>query len=67
MAESRTIIVHGKQLKCPFCGNDQFFEFSVRLNTIHTTFFSGVLALAAKKGKAYVCSKCGFVQEFMGI
>jgi len=65
MVEAQPVMIDGKQLKCPFCGHDQFFEFDVRLNTLTTTFFSGLWSLLAKRAKAYVCSHCGMKQEFV--
>jgi ribosomal protein S27AE len=65
MADAEKIKIKGKQLKCPFCGNGQFFVFDVKLNTLSTTFFSGVWSLLAKKAKAYACSNCGLKQEFV--
>ena len=64
MGDEKTVIIKGKQLVCPVCGNNLFFEFDVRLNTLATTFFSGVWSFLAKKAKAYVCSNCGSKQEF---
>ena len=65
MGDAKKITIKGKKLKCLFCGNDKFYETTVRLNTTATTFFSGVLSLLAKKAKAYVCSNCLRKEEFV--
>ena len=65
MADAKKVTIKGKALKCPFCGNDKFYEFVVRLNTVATTFFSGIWSLFAKKANCYACSKCGRKQEFV--
>jgi len=65
MDDAKNIMIEGNELKCPLCGNDRFFEFNVRLNTLSTTFFSGIWSFFAKKVKAQVCSKCGLKQEFL--
>jgi hypothetical protein len=65
MVDPKKIKVKNKQLKCFFCGNDKFYEVNVRLNTLSTTFFSGIWSLFAKKAKAYVCPNCGMKQEFV--
>ena len=62
--KTETVIINGKQLKCPFCGNTNFLKSNLRLNTITTTFFSGLWAFLAKGGKGYICSECGLLQEF---
>lgn len=64
MAEAKPVIVQGKQLKCAFCGYNQFNEYAVRLNTSAVTFGSGLWSLFAKQGKAYVCTHCGKKEEF---
>lgn len=65
MQEAKTIIIKDRQLKCSFCGNTEFLETDLRLNTIATTFFSGVASLFAKKTKGYICSRCGKIEEFV--
>jgi len=65
MADTKTITIKGKQLKCSFCGNNKFYEANVKLNTTATTFFSGIWSLAAKNAKAYICSNCGKKEEFV--
>lgn len=61
----KTVTIDGKQLKCPFCGNDNFFEYDVKLNTFSTSFLTGLWSLLAKRAKIYACIKCGFTQQFV--
>jgi len=65
MTDTKTITIEGKQLKCSFCGNNQFYELHVKLNTFSTTFLSGIWSLFAKGANAYICSKCGKKEEFV--
>ena len=65
MDDAKTITIKGKQLKCSFCGNTNFYEFNVKLNTLATSFFAGFWSLLAKRAKAYICSNCGKKEEFL--
>ena len=65
--EPEKIIIEGKELECPFCENNEFHTFDVKLNTFHTSYSGGFMSFFAKKAKAYVCSNCGLKQEFVEI
>lgn len=47
-------IVDGHQLKCPICGNTQFWKRRTLMNTPGMTFFG--LDWANKQAENYVCS-----------
>ncbi|MFC2143685.1 hypothetical protein ACFLQN_04780 [Candidatus Aenigmatarchaeota archaeon] len=65
MKDVNEVTIGGRKLKCTFCGNNQFYEFDVKLNTLSTSFGSGLWSLFAKNAKAFACSKCGLKQEFL--
>lgn len=52
-----------KQLTCPFCEHDQFFQREIRLNT------AGMSALGLdwlnQAAEGLVCAECGRVEMFM--
>lgn len=59
---AKTITINDKQLKCLICGNDQFNESGIKLNSTTAVFLE--IEWLAKGGKAYICDRCGFNHEF---
>lgn len=65
MTDPTSVTIKGKNLDCMFCKNDKYYVFDVKLNTLATTFFSGVVSMFAKDAKAFVCPECGYVHQFV--
>ncbi len=64
MAESKVVTIKNKTLICHHCENNTFHEVKVSLNKKWFSAFD--LELFNTKGKAYICSNCGFKHEFYG-
>lgn len=60
-ASKRT--VKGRELKCPVCGNDEFWKRKALMNTPGMTFFG--LDWANKQAENLVCDSCGYIFWFM--
>lgn len=65
MKEANKVVINEKNLTCHHCGNEKFYEHSVKMNkTMHVIFD---VEWASKSGKAFVCDACGFKMEFFPI
>jgi predicted nucleic-acid-binding Zn-ribbon protein len=54
--------VNGKDLRCLFCGEDEFYEYEVKMNKSVLVFLD--IEWMGKAGRAYICSNCGYKHEF---
>jgi predicted nucleic-acid-binding Zn-ribbon protein len=63
-SEPQTIAVKGHELKCPVCGNVNFWAKRVLLNTRLATFFD--LDWANRSATCFVCSDCTHISWFLG-
>ena len=59
----KKIKIDDKDLKCMFCGNDQFWQADTLLNKKWLATYD--LEIFSKTGKAYICDKCGYKHEFI--
>ncbi|MBX2992072.1 MAG: hypothetical protein KF749_13020 [Bacteroidetes bacterium] len=55
--------IRGKSIACPHCGNVQFEQRTILLNTPGMTFFG--LEWANKSAAALICSSCSQIQWFL--
>jgi len=60
---AKKIIVHEKELVCPVCGKDQFWERKTLMNTAGVTFLG--FDWANKPAQNYICDCCGYVYWFL--
>ena len=57
-----TFQIKGKLVNCPHCGNTQFLQKQILLNTPGMTFFS--LDWANKTASVLICTKCSQILWF---
>jgi len=62
--EPQPVEVLGNELKCPVCGNQQFWTRRAQLNTAIATFFN--LDWANRSATCFVCSECTHILWFLG-
>lgn len=55
--------INGIVLKCPVCGNNQFWHRTTLMNTKGASFFG--FDWANKEADNYVCSECSYVMWFL--
>ena len=60
--KSKPVTVAGNDLICPVCGNQNFFERTLMLNTGGMTFLG--LDWANKSADNYCCDQCGYMFWF---
>jgi len=60
---AETIDVAGKQLQCPICGGNLFWEREAQLNTAGLTFLD--LDWANASATCCVCDGCGYIYWFL--
>jgi hypothetical protein len=58
-----TVEVKGKNLVCPVCSNEHFWQREALLNTSVATFFG--LDWANRSAKCFVCSDCKYIFWFL--
>ena len=59
---AQEVVIKGKRLECPFCGNNRFSKHNVKMN--QKLFAILDVEAFSKGGQAYVCDNCGLKQEF---
>ncbi len=55
--------IHGRDLKCLVCGNDDFIKREAQLNSSGMSFLN--MEWAGPSGVCYVCAKCGYIHWFL--
>jgi predicted nucleic-acid-binding Zn-ribbon protein len=55
--------IQGKNIICPHCGNDQFEQRSILLNTPGMTFFG--LDWANRAASVLACTTCGHLEWYL--
>lgn len=60
---------YNKEMKCLYCGNSEFLKEKSLLNKRFGLFDPAFFMLFKRNtikgtGTAYICDKCGFIQEF---
>ena len=63
-SESQAVAVKGHELKCPVCGNKNFWRKRVLLTTRLATFFD--FDWANRSATCYICSNCTHISWFRG-
>lgn len=58
-----TLIIKGKEVKCPICEHDKFWKRKTLMNTPSMSFFG--LDFFNKEAQNYVCDDCGHVLWFL--
>ncbi|UCF63128.1 MAG: hypothetical protein JSW33_11205 [bacterium] len=61
--EAAERIIQGHALKCPVCGNKQFWKRKTLMNTPGMTFLG--LDWANREAENYVCDGCGYILWFL--
>jgi hypothetical protein len=61
--EPKSYEIQGIQLKCVFCGHDEFSRREAQLNTSVATFFN--LDWVNQSSVCFVCEKCGYIHWFL--
>ncbi|HPR62965.1 MAG TPA: hypothetical protein PK014_01990 [Thermoanaerobaculia bacterium] len=64
-ADARPVSIDGKDLVCPFCGNDTFWARQTLMNTRGLTFAG--LEWANREADNYICNRCGYVYWFFRV
>ena len=54
--------INGKDLRCLFCGEEEFYEHEVKMNKSVLVFLD--IEWMGQAGKAFICSNCGYKHEF---
>ncbi|MBN2349589.1 MAG: hypothetical protein JXJ22_12150 [Bacteroidales bacterium] len=57
------VIIKGKELQCPVCGNKSFSKRRAQLNSAVATFFN--LDWTNRSASCYVCSECTHILWFL--
>lgn len=56
--------VAGRQVTCLVCGQGEFIDRPIQLNTAAAELFD--LAWANRSATGLICTTCGYVHEFLG-
>ena len=62
MEEVNDVMIESKQLKCMFCGNQEFYKVYTKMNKKWMSILD--MEIFSPEGTAYICKRCGFKQEF---
>ena len=62
MQEESFIMIGDKQLKCLFCGENEFKKVNTKLNLKWAASFGA--EMFSPEGAAYICKNCGYKHEF---
>ena len=57
------VVMKTRDLRCLFCGHDQFTELETRMPWGWLVFWD--VGLFGRRVKAYVCEECGYKHEFV--
>jgi predicted nucleic-acid-binding Zn-ribbon protein len=60
--DARKVIVLEKPLVCYVCGNDNFLQREIKMQTTGLTFFD--LDFLNESSDGVVCNRCGYVHMF---
>ncbi|GAA3536300.1 hypothetical protein GCM10022234_36390 [Aeromicrobium panaciterrae] len=60
--DGRKVIVLDKPLVCNVCGNDEFLQREIKMQTTGMTFFD--LDFLNESSDGVVCNRCGYVHMF---
>ena len=61
--EAEQIFKEGKQLTCPICNNNNFYQRKTQLNTRGASLLG--VDWANKNSQNYICSNCGYIFWFL--
>jgi predicted nucleic-acid-binding Zn-ribbon protein len=65
MARPGSLVTIGTAaFRCLVCGNRQFWDRPIKLNTTATEFFG--FEWANRSSLGLICCRCGYVHEFLG-
>jgi len=65
MARAGSLVTIGTAaFRCLVCGNRQFWDRAIKLNTTATEIFG--LDWANRSSLGLICCRCGYVHEFLG-
>ncbi len=60
--KGETVVMAGRKLVCPICGNDHFLVRETQMNTAGMTFLG--LDWANTSATNYYCDQCGYIFWF---
>jgi predicted nucleic-acid-binding Zn-ribbon protein len=62
-SKEKKVKIRGKEIRCPICGNDKFFQRNGLMETPGMTFLG--LDWMNKEAYNFICSDCGYVYWFL--
>ena len=62
MKNKQTVQIKGQNLRCLFCGNEEFVVQNVMLNKTWASILD--IEWLSNEGKAFICANCGYKHEF---
>ena len=62
MKEESFVMINDKQLRCLFCGSNEFKTVNTKLNQKWAASFGA--EMFSPEGVEYICKNCGYKHEF---